>query len=163
MMDRWEYLISNEFYIRKVIAAHYLKNCNVVVDVGCYKQKLPIYDGILHSIDPLGTVDGAFHGTFKEWYMNNIHVKSGTGVCLLGFDFSNNEEEIQCLLRFLQSTDVIVLEHAFEFEESSEQCEKIMNNIPHKISSWFIMDLPRISVPGFPVYGKRKMYILERG
>jgi hypothetical protein len=161
-MYRWEYLISDDFYVRKIIASHYLSKNEVVVDVGCYRQPLPIYDRELHTIDPLNTIDGAFHGTFKEWYMHHSNIQKTIGAALLGFDFESNEEEYQCLIRFLQKVKTVVVEYAEEFEPASHQVARLLKDIPLDITTRISLQLPMVEVDGFPVYNKRQMIILER-
>lgn len=161
-MNRWEYLISDEFFIRKIIASHFLSKNDVVIDVGCYKQPLPIIDKKMHIIDPLASVEGAFHGTFKEWYMYNPVTPHNTGVALLGFDFENNEEEYQCLIRFLQKVQTIVVEYAEEFEPAVHQTNRLLRDVPLKVTTMISLELPAIEIDGFPVYNKRKIIILER-
>ena len=39
---KWEYLVSSEFEIRKIIASHYLSSCDTIIDIGAFRKKLPI-------------------------------------------------------------------------------------------------------------------------
>lgn len=56
-MAEWKYLYSKPFQIRYVIAAHYLKDCPSIIEIGGYKS--PITDFLSHpfkqvvSVDPL--------------------------------------------------------------------------------------------------------------
>lgn len=162
---RWEYLSSSEFNIRKVIAAHYLNECDVVVDVGAFNETLPVNTNVeLHSIDPLSTIDNAFHGTFSEWLPTFKNNEKKIGVALLGFDFEGDDEEFSSLVSFLSSAHLVVLEYATLFKPSQDQVGKVLMNV-HKyfdIGVAFNLDLPEIVCDGFPTYHNRVMYILTR-
>jgi len=161
-MKRWEYLLSKEYEIRKVIAWHYLKECDVCIDIGAYGKPIPYLINI-HSIDPLLTMEDSFHGTVGEWIDQIFPTVSGTvGVALLGFDIEG-EGEYEKLLQLLKNVEVIVLECALEFEPSVQKTNDLLNNINHKVETVINIELPPIQEEGYPTYSKRKMYILKRG
>ena len=161
-MKRWEYLLSEEYEIRKVIAWHYLKNCDVCIDIGAYGKPIPYIKNI-HSIDPLATMSDSFHGTIGQWIEEFLPKLSGTvGVALLGFDIEG-DGEYEKLLNFLKNVDVIVLECALEFEPSVQKTNDLLKNINHKVESVINIELPPIQEEGYPPFSKRKMYILKRG
>ena len=162
-MKRWEYLISEQYKIRKIIASHYLSSCDNVIDVGSYGEHLIGIDANkLHSIDPLMSIPDSFHGTFSEWLSRNQNLYGTIGVAILGFDIEG-DGEYEELLSFLIGVDTIVLEYAMEFEPSVQQSKHLMSQIPHKVETVINLELPEVKTEGFPTYSKRKITILKRG
>jgi hypothetical protein len=162
---RWEYLVSPQFNIRKVIAVEYLKDCETIIDVGAFKKKLPIkHNATLYTIDPLETISEAFHGKFSDWIKSEPILYGKVGVALLGFDFEGDDYEWEHLVSFLQNVDVIVLECATEFDSSMSQMNKLLLDL-HSIfarEARFQLDLPDIDIDGFPVFNLRTINILKR-
>jgi hypothetical protein len=162
---KWEYLISDEFEIRKVIAAHYLKDCDTIIDVGAYKKKIAItHNATIHTIDPLKTISGAFHGTFSEWLDSSPYIHGRIGIALLGFDFESNTKETENLFSFIKKCDTIILECAVLYKESIVQVQQVIDYIYNDfdILSKIYLDLPKIESAGFPVYSERVMYNIKR-
>jgi len=161
-IGRWEYLVSSEFEIRKIIACHYLHDCDTIVDIGAYRKKLPIkHNATLHTVDPLETIDGAFHGTFSQWLDSSPYMHGKIGVALLGFDFEGNEKDYKLLVEFIKKIDVLVVEYAYDFEPSVLQVKKLLDDIDLIHHSSFFLDLPDVHTEGFPLFNRRKMYIAE--
>ena len=161
-MKRWEYLLSEQYDIRKVIAWHYLKNCDVCIDIGAYGKPIPYIKNI-HSIDPLATMSDSFHGTISQWIEEFLPKLSGTiGVALLGFDIEG-DGEYEKLLSLLKISSTIVLEYAVDFGPSNQQSKDLLERIPHKVETVINLELPNVETEGFPTYSKRKIIILKRG
>lgn len=162
---KWEYLISDEFEIRKVITAHYLKDCDTIIDVGAYKKKIDIkHNATIHTIDPLETISGAFHGTFSEWLDSSPYIHGKIGIALLGFDFESNIKEINSLFSFIKRCDTIILECAILYKESLNQVQDLINHIhdDFNIVSTLYLDLPKVESVGFPTYSERIIYVIKR-
>lgn len=162
---KWEYLISPDFEIRKIITSHYLSDCDTIVDIGAYKKKLPISKNItIHTIDPLSTIDRAFHGTFSQWLESSPYLHGKIGVALLGFDFESNEKEMVDLFRFLKTCHVIVLECAILHKPSLLQVQEAMKYLvdDFDISSTIYLDLPKTEYEGFPTFAERVVYVIKR-
>lgn len=160
---KWEYLVSSEFEIRKIIASHYLSSCDTIIDIGAFRKKLPIkHNATLHSIDPLVSIDNAFHGTFSEWVASSPYIHGKVGVALLGFDFEGQDDEYKSLVEFIKKVDIIVVEFAYDFEPSRLQVERLLKDVDLVEHSSIFLELPPVQTEGFPVFNKRKIHIAER-
>jgi hypothetical protein len=162
---KWEYLISPDFEIRRIITSHYLSDCDTIIDVGAYKKKLPINkNATIHTIDPLSTINRAFHGTFSEWLESSPYLHGKIGIALLGFDFEGNEKEMNDLFQFLKTCHAIVLEYAILHEPSRMQIQEVINQVVDyfDISSTIHLDLPKTQYDGFPTFAERVIYVLKR-
>lgn len=162
---KWEYLVSPGFEIRKVIASHYLENCETIIDVGAFRKKLPIkHNATLHTIDPLSTIKDAFHGKFSDWLNSDPYVEGVVGVALLGFDFENDQNEWDCLLGFLERVDTLVVECATEFGPSMSQLNKLILDLGNSFvrETQIVLNLPKVETDGFPVFNLRTMIVLRK-
>lgn len=162
---KWEYLVSSEFEIRKVIASHYFQNCDTVIDVGAFKKKLPItHNATLHTIDPLGTIKDAFHGSFGDWVDSLPYIHGHVGMALLGFDFEGDENEWNYLINFMGCVDILVVECATEFGPSTNQLNRLIMDLSSSFvrEAKFVLNLPNVEVEGFPVYNLRTMVVLRK-
>ncbi len=54
-MAEWKYLYSEPFQVRHLIAAHHLKDCPRIIEIGGYKT--PIADFLTHSFEHVLSVD----------------------------------------------------------------------------------------------------------
>lgn len=162
---KWEYLVSSEFEIRKVIACHYLRDCETIIDVGAFRKKLPIkHNATVYTIDPLKTINNSFHGTFSEWVDSDPYIHGSVGMALLGFDFEDNQNEWDYLVRFLSKVDILVVECASEFGPSTNQLNRLIMDLSFSFvrEAKFVLNLPNVEVDGFPVYNLRTMIILRK-
>ena len=158
-MDRWEYLVSKEFQLRQYICEYYLDNVDYVFDIGAYRKTFN-RKGVI-AIDPLKTMDDSFHGTLKEWCLQNS-IPSNFSVIVMGLHFEGDEDEIQYLIDLIKQAEVVVIEYPIEHQPSVNQFMHIVKECSLKPNTTVDLTFPEVQTPGFAPYVKRKLVVLER-
>lgn len=161
-MNRWEYLITEEFCIRHHIAEYFLQKCGVAIDVGSYKKKLN-FTGQLFCIDPLKTISDGFHGSLYEWYKIYQSTITGTkyGVVCLGLDLEGSIKEFNTLCELISYSHISILEYPTEYSESVYQIKALKDIVTNKVVSHeFDIKYPQVKTEGFKPFAQRKMIIL---
>lgn len=161
-MDRWEYLVSEPYTLRHLIASYAVRSMPYVVDIGSYKIK-PSVNGKLFCIDPLKTMVDSYHGTVKQWMDQNYYqIKDFTyGVVILGLDIEGGEEEFNAILDLIKNSSVTVLDVPIDHQPSVQQCDIILARCNKKVETEADFRYPELNLPGFPSFRNRKLYILK--
>jgi hypothetical protein len=161
-MDRWEYLINEPYTLRHHMAAYAMKNMPYVVDVGTYKVKCQV-DGKLFCIDPLKTIDDSYHGTVKEWMIENYEQINNYnyGVIILGLQVDGDDGEFEAAINLIKNSKVTVLDVPTEHKPSVQQYNDIIAKCNKKIQVEANFIYPQLNTPGFSPFVNRNFYILK--
>ena len=153
---RWEYLITPAYQVRQAIAAYYVRRCPVVVDVGAYRVALPV-SGELHTIDPLCTIPGAYHGGVGAWWAEHSALR-GFGLALLGIDILGGAGEVRAVDEMIDAAAVTVIEWSRTHPSSLRQIDQFLRNRRPAVT--MMLSLPNIGTAGFPVHGERQLVVI---
>jgi hypothetical protein len=141
MIWRWAYLEHEAYRARHAMAAWFLRNCQLIIDIGCGATPLqPWCSQPVISISPdLPARANGFCGTVEEW---SESVRPGYGVCVLGCDLQT-ADAIKKVRGLLDNATAAVIEAALEWPPSVDAATKLMQGRSVKYS----IDLNLSSVP----------------
>jgi len=149
-MPEWKYLWSEAFKSRYVLAAHLLKDCRNIIEIGGYMTPitdfLPLDGGFIDSvtvIDPRlreevrythqsnhGNVSVSHHKMLftKDvvYYPSNPVFRGKHGVALLGLDLHLDEEGWKSLFDLVRRAQRTVIEYAVSFPTGIQQYARIL-------------------------------------
>lgn len=172
------YLLTESLQTRYVIAADFLKNCDHIVEIGCFQT--PIYNFLTHTpksvtvIDPFtqnfssSTLRGQaceikhIKGLFQDI---NLNLKEGSyGLVVLGLDLESSKEAefevLTALANLINNARKTVLEFTPHFKTSRNQVEKLSDMISVRETRSFDLDLrhDRNAVFHNPLMNKGYLY-----
>lgn len=145
-MIEWKYLWSEPFKCRSVLAAHFVKDCKTVVEIGGYKT--PISDFVAKDkkvivLDP--RTDSFTKGNVKHLQMGFEKWQEWPdkpfGVVILGIELHLPEESWQKLFKLIEQSEVTVIEVPIEHCHSVDQFNRICKNTTKKLSCRLLLDL----------------------
>lgn len=133
-MLEWKYLDSEAFRTRYVLAAHFLRECRTIIEIGGYKT--PIDEFLTHDfesvlvLDPLvadpAAVDPRVRRIRQEYQQFDFSPYEGLdyGLVLIGFDFTPTEQ----LAALVRQAKVLVVEFAEDssWTQSRNQFSELM-------------------------------------
>ena len=155
----WEYLIESPYTLRHLIAEYFLSESKNVIDVGTYKRKLNV-NGNLFCIDPLMTLDDAFHGDV-EMFIEDNEIPEDFDLCCIGCDIEGGEDQWNAFLKLFTKSKIAVIEYPVNMELSHS---RISNDLT-KIKNIFVdiyLDLPSIEVDSLiPPNTKRRFLVFK--
>lgn len=145
-MKEWKYLYSDAFKIRYVVAAHFLRDCPLVVEIGGYKTPISgfLKPGIKSVvIDPkTDPYEDQFTKHIKDHFQNvKLELSEPYGVAILGIEIHLQPEQWESLYEFLRKSQKVVVEVPVEHPPSVNQFEQILLNTGLKIKVAVKMDL----------------------
>ena len=155
-MNRWEYLVTPAYLVRHAIAAHFVKECPVVIDVGSYRVPLPVLQP-LFSIDPLATIDGAHHCSVGEFWEHHNELR-GFGLVILGLDIVGRGE-VAVLADMMDVASVTVLEWSASHRLGVQQASQLLRG--REPVATMALQLPSVSAAGYPVQHDRRLAVLN--
>ena len=178
---RWPYLESAAFRLRGAVAAHFVRRCPTVVEIGGGRTPMDGYldDAVevivvdpflLDAERPLKHGGRARHvrGRFQDivW---DVRRPGGFGLVMLGLELLDmSEEDFANLYALIDAAAVTVLEFAATFATPREQYGLIRANTSVKETVRFTYDLDGNDFGGgaedwpWPIHTEREFHILER-
>lgn len=168
-MAKWKYLTSKPFQTRFLIAAHFLKECKNIIEIGGYK--MPITGFLTHdfekalSIDPL--IDPKeekriVHAREDFRYFDfKPYLKKPYGLVLLGMDLPFDFK----LFSLVASAKTVVIEFPPAHLPSRMQFELLEKNLKWHVDLKLHMDFSESNFgdlsDSYPAFPKRVLYVLE--
>ncbi len=179
---RWPYLESAAFRLRGAVAAHFVRRCPTVVEIGGGRTPMDGYlddarvevivvDPFLPDVErPLKHGGRARHvrGRFQDivW---DVRRPGGFGLVMLGLELLDmGEEDFANLYALIDAAAVTVLEFAATFATPREQYGLIRANTVVEETLRFTYDLDgndfgkNADEWPWPVHTKREFHVLER-
>ena len=179
---RWPYLESAAFRLRGAVAAHFVRRCPTVVEIGGGRTPMDGYlddagvevivvDPFLPDVErPLKHSGRARHvrGRFQDivW---DVRRPGGFGLVMLGLELLDmGEEDFANLYALIDAAAVTVLEFAATFATPREQYGLIRANTVVEETLRFTYDLDgndfgkNADEWPWPVHTKREFHVLER-
>lgn len=165
----WKYLYSESFKVRQVIAAHYLKECTEVVEIGGYR--CPVGD-FLPDEQPVIMLDPKCVPltTEKRCYMNirfqdwQWTMKDGFGLVILGLELHlSDADQWHNLFSLANRSKIFVLGWPSDFPTSQKQVKRILENMTKQKIFHVQLDLSLAPMPDMtdsaPPYFKRELVV----
>lgn len=170
----WNYLTSEAFKTRYVLAADYFKkkSCGLVVEIGGYKT--PISDFLTKNIksiviDPLAPIRFDDRAKHYQMYWNEFNEQineSDYGILILGMDLYNMDTKAwEKLFNLINKAKVLIIGFPLTWEPSKQQFSKILNSTNKKIKMQIMLDFKNNDfgdlTNSYPPRTERIMYFLE--
>lgn len=168
----WKYLESPILQWRYVLAAHLVRKCEYIVEIG--GAKTPITDFLTGShmsvtvCDPLigpTEIDSLFLGRIRHINKNFQECdlpESGIGLVLLGMHVKG---DVEPLFDLVDKAGVTIIEFSTGWEPAEEQFQAILDNTEKNISSMVRMDFSGNDLGSmknsWPPRLERELYTLE--
>lgn len=145
-MIEWKYLWSEPFKARSILAAHFVRDCKTVIELGGYKTPMTAFlpsDKKVIVIDPrtdLLKSENHQHLQigFENWTGNP---DKPFGVVILGIELHLPEEAWQKLFQLIEESEITVIEVPIEHCHSVDQFSRICSNTTKKVSCRILLDL----------------------
>lgn len=157
---KWAYLEHEAYRARHAIAAWFLRDCPLIIDIGCGATPLqPWCSQPVISISP-DLPNGAigFCGPVEDW---NVSVAPGYGVCVLGCDFST-QAAIDRVHQLLDSASVTVIESTTDYEPDLSMAMRLIHG--RVVRQSIDVDLSRVPIDlpsdSWPARPHRRMWVL---
>ena len=163
--------------IRQVVAAHFLRNCPHVLEIGGYLQ--PITSYLTHapqsvlSVDPKtmpyeadelnGRPCRIRHVARKFQEIAYDYAPRSYGLVLLGYSlksFGRREPLGQLLFSLIDNASTVVIDYAPELERASSQVPEIVGRPTVQVHCSFELFLVDEAIAASP-YAKRRFYVLH--
>jgi len=157
---RWTYLEHEAYRARHAMAAWFLRDCPLVIDIGCGATPLqPWCSQPVISISP-DLPDGVagFRGAVEDWQLTP---QSEYGVCVLGFDL-HSVASVCRVNQLLDAASAAAIEVAMEYKPNVDSAGRLMAGrlVRYVIDidlSAVQMSLPPDSWPARPL---RRMFVI---
>lgn len=163
-MEKWEYLVSQEYKLRHHICEYFLGgDLDAIIDVGAYKNTIKT-DNKLIAIDPLKSILGAFHGSVQDWFNSDVGDLKLTncGIMAMGLEIEGGESEWACFKAMVDSAKVVIIEHSIDHEPSVLQADAILETTDKRVTVAIHFAFCDLDLPGFVPHSKRRLIVLER-
>lgn len=163
--------------VRHVLAAHFLRDCPHVVEIGGHIR--PVTDFLTHhplsvlSVDPKtpayeaemlnGRACRVRHVPKKFQEVDYSYEPRSYGLVLLGYSlksFGSREPLGQLLFSLIDKARVVVIEYAPQLERATSQVPSIVNRPTVQVHCSFELNLEDDAIAGSP-YAKRRFYVLH--
>lgn len=169
-MNRWEYLLTPAFQARYALAANYVRDCSVVVEVGAWKNCIADY---LQRNHPVIVIDPLAECSPKEGQeveiiaepLQNVDMaflrEEDYGLVFLGFELVGDRSEIamEKFINMANDAKTVVIEYATEHTSSVRQVDEVLrrcNKREHlRVKLDVVADPESLSLDGFPPFYKR--------
>ena len=164
--------------VRQVLAAHFLRECPHVVEIGGHIR--PVTDYLTHhplsvlSVDPktpayqAETLKGqpcrVRHLPRKFQEVDYDYEPGSYGLVLLGYSlkpFGGREPLGQLLFSLIDNARVVVIEYAPQLERATSQVPSIVSRPTVQVHCSFELDLHDEAITGSP-FARRRFYVLHR-
>jgi len=171
-VNRWEYLSTPSFKSRYVLAAHYLRHCKRIIEVGGYKNCVSEFlsEGCeVFAVDPYLDLPESisarrFTIPISKFDLSCVSGQS-FGLACLGFDIGVESVDFFRISDLTQRADVVVLECADEHLPSVLGVEILMRESGKKVELTVGMNLTgnKLDIPadGYPPFFKRTLIVLR--
>lgn len=173
---RWEYLLSEPYQARYAIAAHYVRGCPVVVEIGAWRQNISEYldpavrmivvvDPLLERNEREGRVEYLRQAveTVPLCLMRPMHGHYGL-VCL-GLDLGQHPEPaLERIAELANTATVTVLEWAVRYKPVEYYRDWLLREIEKRVAVRLALDFTgNNGVPqnGFQEFPEREMLVLR--
>jgi hypothetical protein len=174
-MNRWEYLLTPAFQTRYVLAAHYVKDCPVVVEVGGWKNCIADYLDEHHTvvtIDPLAEprVNQASVNCIKKSLQDvdtSFLKAQDFGLVFLGFELVGERSNVAMdkLVSMVNQARTVVLEYSIKHSPSGIQANILLGRCNKQIYLKTILDLSgnNLNLPAdsFPPFYERMFMVMR--
>lgn len=131
----WKYLYSEAFKMRYILAADFMKDMDLVVEVGGYKT--PIIDFLPENIcgiciDPRSEPMESGNKKILSEYFSEKHcydVEGKLGVVLIGMDLNMNPSDWNSLMELIKRSKKLVIGYPNCWSPSKTQHNKILKRV----------------------------------
>jgi len=165
----WSYLTINSFQVRHVIAAHYLRECPHIIEIGGYRT--PITNFLTHdfeqavSVDPLiepKQTPTVLHAQEDFRFFDfKPYLTKPFGLVLLGMDLPFDFK----LLQMAASAKIVVVEFSPAYLPSQAQFDFLSQTIHFQIHLKIGLDLSDCgweeTQNSYPIRPHRLLYVLN--
>ena len=168
----WNYLNTAPLHARYAIAAHYLKNCSEVIEIGGYKTPIDLFlqnHSKVYVIDPLISPKCTEDVIYYNCSLKNspkFIPESPFGLVILGLCLQDMDADTYAYLyELVDKATTVVIEFSSEWQPAKEMFDRILNNSKKKISISIGLDFTKNPIEsgpdGWPPLLLREMYVLE--
>jgi hypothetical protein len=173
----WEYLNTDPFKTRYAIAAHAMRDCSNIIELGGFKTPISDFHSFANTlvIDPKLDKEENFekYSATHRWLKlkfqdvdRNIVEKFAFhkyGILILGIELMMPEKSWQYLYSLINHSWVTVLGTANDHIHSVNQYKKIKTNVKKEISYQINLDLSQNRFPHSeaPPKTSRSIYVLK--
>jgi Methyltransferase domain len=178
---RWKYLESNAFQTRSMIAAHFVHDCPVIIEIGGAKSSIDKFlgrgRGRVIVIDPLIRESWHLAGSADErdvWHVRarfqdvrlNVHHPGEYGLVLLGLDLQDmSPANYRDLFDLVNESRVTVIEFSPSYQEGVAQFDRICANTKTRERFHCRLDLSENEFgdmeDSWPLRCDREIHVLE--
>lgn len=168
-MSRWNYLSSSSFLVRQIIAAHYLKDLPIIIEIGGWKN--PIRSFLTHPYEQTINIDPLIENReeekifdYQEDYRNfefGPYIRKSYGLVCLGF-------ELPCSLKLIHlcnKAEKLIIEYPSNHDPSIDQFELLRPYLKLKLDLHLKLDLRGNHFEdikySFPVFPYRTLHIFS--
>lgn len=173
-MTEWKYLLSEAFLTRQVLAAHFAKGCEGVIEIGGYKN--PITDFLSTAFEYIIVIDPLLEPmTWTGWVTSVRHIcdefqnvdlseYNNFGLVILGMELDHSL--VEKLAELVRRSSVAVIEFPSCYTQSVMLWDSLLKLVPNKkVAVRIALDLTGNDVGDredswHPRY-KRQMYVLR--
>jgi len=141
----WRYLTAEAFRTRSVLAAHYVRECDTVVEIGGWRSPIDRFltgaHGLVVVVDPFvhdaerNELNGApsrvrhVRARFQDLRWQVVRPK-GYGLVMLGLELEGlSENDYAMLFELVENANVTVVEFPTSWDSSRAQFERIRSNV----------------------------------
>jgi hypothetical protein len=171
----WNYLFSEVFKTRYVVAAYHMQNCDEIIEIGGYKtpisqfiknKKITVIDPLSPKFDsPLVKHYQMTLDKYLQTYGKSIP-KSKYGIIILGLYLKDiSAETWNYLYKLISESTITIIETPIEWSTSVDQFKQILKNTRKKISMQIAFDFSNNNFGelhnSYPPRVKRTMYFLS--
>lgn len=162
---KWEYLHTEPFLSRYVLAGYYLRNCSTVIEVGGYKnciaEFLPDTTRVI-AIDPLLDIRSFSNVTeLKISVSDFVNKEKDFGFVFLGLDIYS-DKAFDKVCEMILTAKISVIEFAYDFKKSNVIFERIVHKTGKQPKLNLLLDLSQnaLKVGGYPPFYRRFFTVL---
>lgn len=161
-MDRWEYLITEEYSVRHHIAEYYLRDLPFVIDIGAYKKSIKT-KGRVAIIDPLCTISKSYHGTIKAWKdANPIPDDQEFGIMFLGLEINGGMDEFYAVKDLFIRSKRAVIEYSVLHGPSCADFVNLTDLVQKEIKLDMDYKVGAVDTNGYPPHNQRRLVVFEQ-
>jgi hypothetical protein len=140
----WRYLLTEPFELRNVLAAHLVRKCRQVVEIGGWRSPIDRYLTGAHEsvvvVDPFirdharGELNGRpcevrhVRARFQDLHWQIVHPRE-YGLVMLGLDIGVDGEDERVLQDLVAGAAVTVVEFATSWTPARELVERLLNHV----------------------------------
>ncbi len=170
------HLVGPGACVRQVIAAHYLRPCRNIIEIG--GAGLPMSDFLTHDTDSVTVIDPKIapfddrgrHGRHQrvrhvaaKFQAVDLALPGNLGVAILGLSLKPEGAlvaEDATLLRLLAAADVVVVEYALDLPRAQEQVPILLDQAGLLTRVSIDFSITDGTIETFP-YARRRLVVLE--